>query len=101
MASKHGNLRSLLNAGSMALGSMTGRQRHGVGKGGDRGRGGERTRGAGETWNGYGTATGEGGESGRGKGIKGGGKERGDHWWGARTRTRGSTKEEVPIKLGT
>ena len=36
VASKHGNLRSLLNAGSMALGSTTGRQRHGVGKGGTR-----------------------------------------------------------------
>ena len=31
----------------------------------------------------------------------GGGKEKGDRWWGARMRTRGSTKEEVPIKFGT
>ena len=34
VASKHGNLKSILNAGSMALGSTTGRTRHGVGKGG-------------------------------------------------------------------
>ena len=34
VASKHGNLRSLLNAGNMALGSTTGRKPHGVGKGG-------------------------------------------------------------------
>ena len=47
-----------------------------------------------------GTAIGEGGESCRGKETKGGGKEKGDSWWGARTRTRGSTKEEVPIKSG-
>ena len=80
VASKHGNLISLLNSGSMALGSMTGRQRHGVGKGGDRERGGERKRGAGETRNGNGTATGEEGESGGGKGTKGGGKEKGDRW---------------------
>ena len=101
MASKHGNLKSILNAGSMALGSTTGRQRHRVGKGGDREREVERTRGAGEKRNGNGTATGEGGESGGGKGTKGGGKEKGDRLWGARTRTRGSTKEEVPIKFGT
>ena len=31
----------------------------------------------------------------------GGGKEKGDRWWGARMRTRGSTKEEVMIKFGT
>ena len=31
----------------------------------------------------------------------GGGKEKRYRWWGARTRTRGSTKEEVPIKFGT
>ena len=36
MASKHGNQRSLLNAGSMAIGRTTGQQRHGLGKGGDR-----------------------------------------------------------------
>ena len=101
VASKHGNRRSLLNAGSMALGRTTGRQRHGVGKGGDQERGGERTRGAGETGNGNRTATGEGGESGGGKGTMGGGKEKLDRWWGARMRTRGSTKEEVPIKFGT
>ena len=101
MDSKHGNSRSLLNAGSMALGRMTGRQRHGVRKGGDQERGGERTRGEGETRNGNGTTTGEGGESGGGKGTKGGGKEKGYCWWGARTRTRGSTKEEVLIKFGT
>ena len=81
MASKHGNLRSLLNAGSMALGSTIGQQRNGVGKGGERELGGERTRGAGVTRNGNGTATGEGGESGGGKGTKGGGKEKGDRWW--------------------
>ena len=34
VASKHSNRRSLLNAGSMALGRTTGRQRHGVWKGG-------------------------------------------------------------------
>ena len=101
MARKHGNRRSLLNAGSMALGRTTGRQRHGVGKGWERERGGGRIRGAGETGNGDGTATGEGGESGGGKGTMGGGKGKGDSWWGARIRTRGSTKEEVPIKFGT
>ena len=85
----------------MALGSTTGWQRHRVRKGENRKRGGERTRGAGETRNGNGTATGEEGESGGGKGTMGAGKERRDHWWGARTRTRGSTKEEVPIKFGT
>ena len=101
MASTHGNLRSLLNTGRLAIWSTTGQQRHGVGKGGDREQGGERTRGAGETRNGNGTATGEGGESGRVKGTKGGGKEKRDRWWGARTRTRGSTKEEVPSKFVT
>ena len=69
MASKHGNRRSLLNAGSMELGRTTGRQRHGVGKVGYRERGGEQTRGAGETGNGNGTATGEGGKLGGGKGT--------------------------------
>ena len=78
MASKHGNRRSLLNAGRMALGSTTGQQRHRVGKGGDRERGRERAWGAGETRNGNGTATGERGKSGGGKGTKGGGKEKGD-----------------------
>ena len=101
VASKQGNLRSLLNASSMALGSMTGRQRHGVGKGGYRERGGEQTQGAGETRNGNGTAKSEGGELGREKGTKGGGQEKVDRWWGARTRTRGSTKEKVPIKFST
>ena len=85
----------------MALGSTTGWQRHIVRKRWDMERGGERTRGAGETRKGNGTATGEGCESGRGKGTKGGGKEIVDRWWGARTRNRGSTKEEVPIKFGT
>ena len=61
MASKHGNQRSLLNAGSMAIGRMTGRQRHGVGKGREQERGGEQIRGTGETGNGNGTATGESG----------------------------------------
>ena len=36
VASKHGNRRSLVYAGSMAIGRTTGRQRHGVGKGGER-----------------------------------------------------------------
>ena len=40
VASKHGNRRSLLNAGSMAIGCTTGRQRHEVGRGGGRERGG-------------------------------------------------------------
>ena len=75
VASKHGKLRSLLNAGSMALGNTTGWQRHIVGKGGGRSREGERTRGAGETRNGHETATGEEGKSGGVKGTKGGGKE--------------------------
>ena len=101
MDSKHGNLRSLLNAGSMALGRTTGRKRHGVGKGGEQERGGEQTRGAGETRNRNGTAPGEGGESGGGKRTKVEGKEKRDRLWGARTRTRGSTKEEVPIKSDT
>ena len=85
----------------MALGSTTCRQRHGVGKGGKQERGGERTRGAGETGNGHGTETGEEGELGGGKEAKGGGKEKGFRWWGAIKRTRGSTKEEVPIIFGT
>ena len=51
-----------LNSGSMALGSTTCWQRHGVREGGERG--GERTGGSGETGNGQGT---EMGESGRGK----------------------------------
>ena len=89
-----------LNAGSMALGSTTCRQRHGVGVGGERGpeQGGERTGEAGETGNGQGTKT---GESGRGEEANGGGKEKGDRWWGAFTRTRGYKKEEVPIRFGT
>ena len=74
MASKHGNRRSLLNSGNMAIGCTTGRQRHGVGSGGKRERGGERVKGTGETGNGNGTATGEAGESGGGKGTMGGGK---------------------------
>ena len=85
----------------IGLGSRTGRQRHGVGRGGDREQGGEQTRGAGEMRNGNETATGKGGKSGGGKGTKGGGKEQGDRWWGACTRTRGSTKDEVTIKFGT
>ena len=32
VASKHGNRRSLLNAGSMAIGRTTGQQWHGVGR---------------------------------------------------------------------
>ena len=70
VASKHGNLRPTLNSGSMALGSTTCRQRHGVERGGGRERGGERTRGAGETGNRHRTATGEAGESGGGKEAK-------------------------------
>ena len=85
----------------MAIGRTTGRQRHRVGKGGEWERGGERIRGTGETGNGNGTSTGKGGESGGGKGTMGGRREKGDRWWGARMRTRGSTKEEVPIKFGT
>ena len=76
MASKHGNLRPPLNAGSMALGSTTCRQRHGVGKGGERERGGERTRGAGETGNRHETETGKAGKSSGGKEAKEGGKEK-------------------------
>ena len=64
VASKHGNRRSLLNDGSMALGRTTGRQRQGVGKGRDREWGVERTQGSGETGNGNRTGTGEGGEFG-------------------------------------
>ena len=84
----------------MALGSTACRQRHGVGKGGERGpeREGERTGGAGVTGNGQGTET---GESGRGEEANGGGKKKGDSWWGAFKRTRGSTKEELPIRFGT
>ena len=67
MDSKHGNLTPPLNAGSMALGSTTCRQRHGVGKGEEQERGGERKRGAGDTGNGHGTATDEAGESGGGR----------------------------------
>ena len=89
-----------LNAGSMALESTTFRLRHGVGEGGERGpeRKGERTGGAGDTGNGQGTET---GESGGGKEANGRRKEKGDRWWGAFKRTRGSTKEEVPIIFGT
>ena len=101
VVSKHGNQRSLLNAGSMAIGRMTGRQRHRVGRGGEREQGGGRIQGNGETGNGNGTATGKAGESGGGKGTTRGGKEKRDRLWGARTRTRGSTKEEVPIKSDT
>ena len=85
----------------MALGSMTFRQRHGVGKEGERERGREQTRGAGETGNGHRTDTGEAGESGGGKEAKGGGKEKVDRWWGAIKHIRGSTKEEVLIRFGT
>ena len=74
VASKHGNLRPPLNAGSITLGSTTFRQRHEVGKGGKRERGGERTREAGETGNGHGTGTSEAGESDEGEEAKGGGK---------------------------
>ena len=76
MASKHGNLRSPLNAGSMELWSTTCRQRHGVVNGGERERGEERTRGKVETGNGHGKATGEAGELGRGKEAKGGEREK-------------------------
>ena len=41
------------------------------------------------------------GESGRGEKANGGGKRKGDRWWGAFKRTGGSTKEEVPIIFGT
>ena len=99
--SKHSNLRPPLNSGSMALGSTTCRKRHGVGKGGERERGGKWTRGSGETGNGHRTGTGEAGESDRGEEAKGGGKEKGVRWWGAIKRTRGSMKEEVPIRFGT
>ena len=84
----------------MALGSTTYRQRHGVVEGGERQpeRGGERTGGAGETGDVQGTKT---GESGRREEANGGGKGKGDRWWGAFKSTRGSTKEEVPIRFGT
>ena len=60
--SKHGNRRSLLYASSMAyLGRMTGRQRHGVGKGG-----GGRNEGGGEY----------GGREGRGPTVQGTDEER-------------------------
>ena len=85
----------------MAIGRTTGRQRHGVGRGGGRERGGERIQGTGETGNGNGTTTGEAGELGEGKGTMGGGKEKRDRQWGPLRRNRGSTEEEVPIKLGT
>ena len=104
VASKHGNRRSLLYAGSMAyLGRTTGRQRHGVGKGGGgqeqggggiRGTGGTGTDGTG---NGRGTSVGEAGESGGGEGA---GKKK-NRLWGPLRRNRGSTEEEVPIKFGT
>ena len=71
------------------------------GEGGGQERGGERTRGAGETGNRHGTVTGEAGESGGGKEAKEGEGEKRDRWWGAIRRTRGSTKEEVPIRFGT
>ena len=54
--------------------------------------------GAGGTGNRQGTET---GESVGGKEANGGGKEKGDCWWGEFKRTRGSTKEEVRIKFGT
>ena len=41
------------------------------------------------------------GKSGGGEEANGGGKEKGDLWWGAFKRTRGSTKEEVLIRFGT
>ena len=71
-----------------------------MGRGGERGpeRGGERTEVAWGTGNGQGTET---GESGGGEETNGGGKEKGDRWWGAFKRTRVSTKEEVPIIFGT
>ena len=61
----------------------------------------ERTGGAGETGNRHGTASGEAGESGGGKEATGGGGGKVDRWWGVIRRTRGSTKEEVPIRFGT
>ena len=67
--------RPSLNAGSMALGSMNCRQRHRLGKGGERvtERGGEQTGGSGVTGNRQGTETGEAG--GGEEAIRGGKKK--------------------------
>ena len=52
----------------------------------------------GETESGQGTAKGEsdGNEESNGEG-----KRKGNRWWVALKSTRGSTKEEVPIRFGT
>ena len=75
-------------------------QRNGVGTGGERGmeRWGEWPGGAGVTGNGQGTAK---GESDGGKEANGGGKKKGNRWWGVFKSTGGSMKEEVPIRFGT
>ena len=41
------------------------------------------------------------GESDGDEGANGEGKKKGNRWWGALKSTRGSTKEEVPIRFGT
>ena len=89
-----------LNAGSMALGSTTCRQRHRVGKGGEQGpeQEGERTGGTGVTGNRQGTET---GKSGVEEEAKGGVKKKGSLWWGVFKPTGDSTKEEVPMRFGT
>ena len=50
------------------------------------------------TGNRQGTET---GEAGGGEEASRGGKKKRDRWWGAFKRTRGSTKEEVPIRFNT
>ena len=96
MASKHGNLRQPLNASSMALESTNCWQRHGVGKGGGTGPGRVTDKGGGgdgeRTRNVHGTDTVKEGEAGGGKEAKGWGREKGDRWWRAFKRNRGSTK---------
>ena len=51
-----------------------------------------------ETGNGQGTAI---GESEGNEEANGGGKRKGNRWWGALKSTGGSTKKEVPIRFGT
>ena len=52
----------------------------------------------GEMGNGQGTAKGESDGDGEANGE---GKRKGNRWWGALKITRGSTKEEMPIRFGT
>ena len=58
----------------------------------------ERTGVAGETGNGQGT---EKRESDGDEEANGVGNRKGNHWWGALKSTRGSMREEVPIRFGT